>query len=79
MNISPNLKQEVHLFLRSYVGYLEAVKIQDLYLALVEKSKDAAELEENLKRAFEDAASRGDCRLAETIVALNEKIKQDYI
>ena len=78
MNISPNLKQEVHLFLRSYVGYLEAAKIQDLYLAIVEKSKDAAELEENVKRAFEDAGSRGDRRLAETIVALNEKIKQDY-
>lgn len=78
MNISPNLKQEVHLFLRSYVGYLEAVKIQDLYLAFVEKSKDAAELEENVKRAFEDAGSRGDRRLAETIVALNKKIKQDY-
>ena len=79
MNISPNLKQEVHFFLRSYVGYLEAVKIQDLYLALVEKSKDAAELEENVKRAVENSGSRGDRRLAETIVALNEKIKQDYI
>jgi len=78
LNISPNLKQEVHLFLHSYVGYLEAVKIQDLYLALVEKSKDAAELEENVKRAFEDAGSRGDRRLAETIAALNEKIKKDY-
>jgi hypothetical protein len=78
LNISPDLKQEVHLFLRSYVGYLEAVKIQDLYLALVEKSKDAAELEENVKRAFEDAGSRGDRRLAETVAALNGKIKKVY-
>jgi len=78
LNVSPNLKQEVHLFLHSYVGYLESVRIQDLYLSLVERAKDPAELEENVKRIIEDANSGGDGRLAETMRALNEKIKNIY-
>jgi len=78
LNVSPNLKQDVHLFLHHYVGYLEATKPQDLYISLVEKSKDLAELEENVRKTIDDATARGDGRLGETIKNLHERIKSNY-
>ncbi|MBS7623859.1 hypothetical protein KEJ39_09370 [Candidatus Bathyarchaeota archaeon] len=55
---------------------MESSKIQDLYLSLVEKSRDLADLEENVKIAVADAKSRGDHRLAETMAALNGKVRE---
>ena len=78
MDVSPNLKQDVHIFLRGYVGYLEAVKPQDLYISLVEKSKDLAELDDSVKKTITDATTKGDSRLGETIKSLHENIRNNY-
>ena len=78
MDVSPNLKQDVRIFLRGYVGYLEAVKPQDLYISLVEKSKDLAELDDSVKKTITDAATKGDSRLGETIKSLHENIRNNY-
>lgn len=78
MNIYPDLKQEVHLFLRSYTGYLEAKQTQDLYCSLIEKSKDISELDEKVKQEISRSVTKGDTRLAETIKTLHEKIKSNF-
>jgi hypothetical protein len=78
VNVSPDLKQEVHLFLHSYTGYLESVKPQQIYISLVEKSRDIAELDENVEKAMSDAKAKSDYRLAETITSLHQRIKQNY-
>jgi len=78
LNIYPDLKQEVHLFLRSYTGYLEAKQTQDLYCSLIEKSKDISELDEKVKQEISSSITKGDTRLAETIETLHEKIKSNF-
>ncbi len=78
MNVSPDMKQEVHLFLRSYTGYLESVKPQQLYVSLVEKSRDLAELDEAVEKTIADAKARSDYRLAETIMSLHQRIRRNY-
>jgi hypothetical protein len=78
LNVSPNLKQEVRIFLHGYVGYLEAVKPQDLYISLVEKSKDLAELDDNVKKTTADVTTKGDSRLGETIKSLHERVRNNY-
>lgn len=78
MDIYPDLKQEVHLFLRSYTGYLEAKQIQDLYCSLIEKSKGISELDEKVKQEISRSVTKGDTRLAETIKTLHEKIKSSF-
>ena len=78
MNVSPDMKQEVHLFLHSYTGYLESVKPQKIYISLVEESRDIAELDKNVEKEISDAEARSDHRLAETITSLHQRIKQNY-
>jgi len=78
LDVSPNLKQDVRIFLHSYVGYLEAVKPQDLYISLIEKSKDLAELDDSVKKTITDATTKGDSRLGETIKSLHENIRNNY-
>ena len=78
MNVSPDLKQAIHLFLRSYTGYLESVSIQNSYLSLVEKSRDVDELGDNVKKVGLDANARGDNRSAEILTSLHEKIRNSH-
>ena len=78
MNVSPDLKQEVHLFLHNFTGYLESVKPQQIYISLVEKSGDIVELDEKVEKAVSDAKAKSDYRLAETLTSLHQEIKQNY-
>lgn len=78
MNVSPDMKQEIHLFLHSYTGYLESVKPQQLYVSLVEKSRDFAELDEAVEKTIADAKARSDYRLAEIIMSLHQRIRRNY-
>lgn len=79
MNVSPGLKQKVRLFLHSYVGNLDSGNIQDLYISLVEKSKDVTELDESVKKTILDAKAKGEDRFLETLRVLHEKIKNNYL
>lgn len=78
LQVSPNLKHEVRLFLRSYVGYLEGTKINDLYISLVEKSRDLDELDRNVERALAEAEENEMARNAETLKSLHENMKNNY-
>ena len=78
MNISPNLKQKVRLFLHNYVGDLDSWKIQELYISLIYKSKDVTELDESVNKTILDAKTKGADRFLETLQSLHEKIKNNY-
>ncbi|WP_455280545.1 hypothetical protein [[Eubacterium] cellulosolvens] len=79
MNISPNLKQKVRLFLHSYIGDFDSWKIQEIYISLIDKSKDLTELDESVKKTNLDAKTKGDDRFLETLQSLHEKIKNNYL
>jgi len=72
LNISID-KQDVRLFLQSYLGYLDATKMSRFYLALIEKSASLHELDENLERTITD--EKLDDRHAEVLRKLHIKMK----
>ncbi|MGQ9543567.1 MAG: hypothetical protein ACUVTM_05740 [Candidatus Bathyarchaeia archaeon] len=78
LQASQNLKHEIRLFLRSYVGYLEGAEINDLYISLIEKSRNLTELEGNVERAILEAEKARMERFAETLKSLHENIKNNY-
>jgi hypothetical protein len=77
--ISPNLKQKVRRFLHSYIGDFDSWKIQELYISLIDKSKDVTELDESVKKTILDAKNKSDDRFLETLQSLHEKIKNNYL
>jgi|GEM_PF-2053934 hypothetical protein len=78
LQVSPNLKHEVRLFLRRYVGYLEGAKINDLYISLVENSRDLDDLDRKVEGAAAEAEGNGMVRDAETLKSLHENMKKNY-
>ncbi len=78
MRVSPGLRQDVRLFLHGYVGYLEAVKLRDLYISLLEMSKDIVELEDRVGKAIMDSEGTGDHRSAEALRSLHERIRKNH-
>jgi hypothetical protein len=75
LNISPNLKQKVCLFLHTYVGDFDSWKIQELYISLIDRSNDVTELDESVNKTILDAKTKGADRFLETLQSLHEKIK----
>lgn len=79
MNVSPDLKQKLRLFLHTYVGDLDSWKIQELYISLIDKSKDVTELDESVKKTILDSKTKDADRFLEILQSLHEKIKNNYL
>jgi len=79
LKVSFDSKLKIRLFLKHYMGDLNSGKIKDLYVSLVEKSNDLAELDKNVNEVISDANTRGDDRFIEVFRRLHEEMGKNFI
>jgi len=58
---------------------LDSWKIQELYISLIDKSKDVTELDESVKKTILDSKTKDADRFLEILQSLHEKIKNNYL
>jgi hypothetical protein len=74
LKVSFDSKLKIRLFLQHYIGDLNYGKIKDLYVSLVEKSNDLAELDKNVNQVISNANTKSDARFIEVFRKLHEEL-----
>ena len=74
LNVSFDSKLKIRLFLQHYIGDLNSGKIKDLYVSLVEKPNDLAELDKNVNQVISNANTKSDDRFIEVFRKLHEEL-----